>query len=149
MAKTAKQIRQQVEVLDVKVHATFSRGHNNRGTPPWHLTIGDDESGTQIIELRFTDEQFSQLMGSAHVVGLPAELTRSQLHGKTMENDRRVMPLTTKAYDGRHWEAQLDKWQAMIDKEGRGWGMDRDTSLNRHRRAAGGKGYEVIVRRWV
>lgn len=79
-----------VEKLNGKLELSLGRGLNAE-EPSWLIRATDVRSGTQVMEGRFTAEQFADLL-SSRIITFDAELIRSALHGRTRESRREMFP---------------------------------------------------------
>lgn len=142
--------------LEVDVSLVRWSGGGDTG---WSLRIEDKASRLSVIEVKLSNEQFGQMVGSMATT-VPADYWANDNIGRTLETGTVIAPLTYKDFpkmdtpednladleDDRSMKVQ----RAMVEQGFsplHGWEHETLDRVNGHRLSA--EGYAVSVCRWV
>lgn len=132
--------------MKINGRVQMSLGHGPEGSR-WHLRVLDEGSGTVLLEVRMTPEQFGLAVGAMSCAGVEVDLTDPEIlarcAGKIRETKRERVPL------GDAWgsEALAVVREGAASFEVDGWKASHDRTFNHHR--VHGRAYEVIFARYV
>lgn len=136
--------------LKASIHVGRVFGHNV--THPVVIEIGDDLSGTRILDVEMTLEQYGDLVSGSGTVECSVDLYNCDKVGKRVESKTEFVPFSWAGWHGK--DAALKKAAAkaaapfLID----GWESYRESDFSNHHCSTerkGIKGQNVVFWRYV